>query len=127
MVCKIHSQSSHSTLLVTMFNALQKTEVCIPYLGYAPCNSRGIYFTTSELQGAYSRYGIHTSVFAVCKWWVGRQCLYWLTRWLPSQSRNPLITWQWQISHGSPSPTLTKMMPTGAIHGIQTIYFHTMG
>jgi len=62
-----------------------------------------------------------------CKWWVGRQWLYWLTRWLPSQSRNPLITWQWQISHGSPSPTLTKMMPTGAIHGIQTVYFHTMG
>ena len=21
-----------------------KTEVCIPYLGYAPCNSRGMYF-----------------------------------------------------------------------------------
>jgi len=42
-----------------------KTEVCIPYLGHAPCNSRGMYFTTSELQGAYPRYGIHTSVFAV--------------------------------------------------------------
>jgi len=35
----------------------------IPYLGYAPCNSRGMYFTTSELQGAYPRYGIQ---FAVC-------------------------------------------------------------
>jgi len=53
--------------------------------------------------------------------------LYWLIRWLPSPLHNPLITCQWQISHGSPSPTLTKMMPTGAIHGIQTIYLHTMG
>ena len=43
-----------------------KMEVCIPYLGYAPCNSRGMYFIPQSLQGAYPRYGIHTSVFAVC-------------------------------------------------------------
>ena len=46
-------------------NNTAKTEVCIPYLGYAPCNSRGMYFIPRSLQGAYPRYGIHTSVFAV--------------------------------------------------------------
>jgi len=57
-----------------------KTEICIPYLGYAPCNSSGMKFIPLELQGAYPRnfiplelqgayprYGIHTSVFAVCR------------------------------------------------------------
>jgi len=35
--------------------------------GYAPCNSRGMKFIPLELQlqGAYPRYGAHTSVFAV--------------------------------------------------------------
>jgi len=42
-----------------------KTEVCISYLGYAPCKSRGIKFIPLDLQGAYPRYDIHTSVFAV--------------------------------------------------------------
>jgi len=30
------------------------------------CNSRGMYFIPLDLQGAYPRYEIHTSVFAVC-------------------------------------------------------------
>jgi len=34
-------------------------------IGYAPCNSRGMKFIPLELQGAYPRYDIHTSVFAV--------------------------------------------------------------
>jgi len=42
-----------------------KTEVCISYLGYAPCKSRGMNFIPLHLQGAYPRYDIHTSVFAV--------------------------------------------------------------
>jgi len=43
-----------------------KTEVCISYLGYVPCKSRGMKFIPLDLQGAYPRYDIHTSVFAVC-------------------------------------------------------------
>ena len=39
-------------------------DVCV-YLGYAPCKSRGMKFITLDLQGAYPRYDIHTSVFAV--------------------------------------------------------------
>ena len=42
-----------------------KTEVCIPYLGYAPCNSEVVKYIPLELQGAYQWYGIHTSVFTV--------------------------------------------------------------
>ena len=42
-----------------------KTEVCIPDLGYAPCNSRGMYFIPQSLQGAYPRYGIHP--FLLCE------------------------------------------------------------
>ena len=30
--------------LVPQLHHTVKTEVCIPYLGYAPCNSRGMYF-----------------------------------------------------------------------------------
>ena len=37
-----------------------KTEA---YLGYAPCNSEVVKYIPLELQGAYPRYGIHTSVF----------------------------------------------------------------
>jgi len=37
----------------------------ISYLGYAPCKSRGMYFIPLDLQGAYPRYEMHTSVFAV--------------------------------------------------------------
>jgi len=51
-----------------------KTEVCISYLGYAPCKSRGMKFMPLDLQGAYPRYGIHTSVFAVYQWRVTPTC-----------------------------------------------------
>ena len=42
-----------------------KTEVCILDLGYAPCNSEVVKYIPLELQGAYPRYGLHTSVFTV--------------------------------------------------------------
>ena len=42
-----------------------KTEVCISCLRYAPYNCRGMNFIPLELQGAYPRYGIHTSIFTV--------------------------------------------------------------
>jgi len=44
-----------------------KTEVCISYLRYAPCKCRGMKYIPLHLQGAYPRYEIHTSVFAVCR------------------------------------------------------------
>jgi len=98
----------------------QECEIKIMKL-YSECLSHG-------MQNSQSVISQHTlSDHVQCKWWVGRQWLYWLTRWLLSQSRNSLITWQWQISHGSPSPTLTRMMPTGAIHCIQTIYLSHNG
>jgi len=42
-----------------------KMEVCISYLGYAPCNSEVVKYIPLELQGAYPRYGIH-SYFRFC-------------------------------------------------------------
>jgi len=48
-------------------NTQQKQKEVFHTLGYAPCKSKGMYFIPQSLQGAYSRYGIHTSVFAVHK------------------------------------------------------------
>jgi len=51
--------------LLSVYQAIHsKTEVCIPYLGYAPFNSRVMKFIPLELQGAYPRYGIH--LFLLC-------------------------------------------------------------
>jgi len=43
----------------------QQKRKYVSYLGYAPCKSRGMKFIPLDSQGAYPRYDLHTSVFAV--------------------------------------------------------------
>jgi len=47
-------------------NEAKSATLQVAMLTSIPCKSRGMYFIPLDLQGAYLRYEIHTSVFAVC-------------------------------------------------------------
>jgi len=54
-----------------------KTEVCRSYLGYAPCESRGMNFIPLDLQGAYPRYDTYFRFCCVCHSMVSTPTAFW--------------------------------------------------